>query len=253
MSLVDTHCHIHSADYPLNAVTVLARARHAGVTRLLCVGTDAADSQLAVDFATHYDRVYASIGIHPHDAKHGIEAVRQLDELAACDKVVAVGECGLDYYYDNSPHEDQATLLRAQMQLALRHHLPMIFHVRDAFDDFWPLFDAHPGLRGVLHSFTDDHQNLEKALQRGLCIGANGISTFTKDHSQQEMFASIPLDNLILETDAPFLTPAPLRGRVNEPAFVTHVAKFHADLHSITLEELSVVTSQNATTLFNIN
>ena len=151
------------------------------------------------------------------------------------------------------PADMQQAMLRAQLEIAQERDLPVIFHVRNAFDDFWPLFDSFNGVRGVLHSFTDNRVHLQKALERGLYIGVNGISTFTKDQEQRNMFASIPVERLLLETDAPYLTPVPLRGTVNEPAFITHVAQFHADLHTITLEELSVATSANATTLFNLN
>lgn len=252
MTLIDTHCHIHSADYPLDGLEALERARAGGVEKLICVGTDAPDSALAVEFAEAHG-TYASIGLHPHDATHGQPAIAALKKLAARPAVVAVGECGLDYYYGHSPREQQVAMLRTQIEIALEHGLPLIFHVRDAFDDFWPVFSGYTGLRGVLHSFTDSRENMEKAVGQGLFIGVNGISTFTKDPLQKEMFAAIPVEKLVLETDAPFLTPVPLRGRVNEPAFVTHVASFHADLHTLTLEELSAATSQNATTLFNLN
>ena len=139
-------------------------------------------------------------------------------------------------------------MLHAQLALSQRYDLPVIFHVREAFDDFWPIFESYQGLRGVLHSFTDNETNLEKAVAHGLCIGVNGISTFAKD--RQDVYAAIPLENLLFETDAPFLTPVPHRGKVNEPAFITHIAHHIANLRSISLEELSRATERNATTLF---
>jgi TatD DNase family protein len=129
--------------------------------------------------------------------------------------------------------------------------LPVIFHVREAFDDFWPIFDNYEGkIRGVLHSFTDSQANMEAAIERGLYIGVNGISTFTKDEAQKEMFASIPLDKLLLETDAPFLTPTPFRGKVNEPAFVRQVAEHHAKIRGLSLDEIATATTANAHALF---
>jgi TatD DNase family protein len=166
---------------------------------------------------------------------------------------VAVGECGLDYFYTHSPKEVQVEMLKAQIELALAHDTPLIFHVREAFDDFWPVFDSYQGIRGVLHSFTDTEANLQRALDKGLYIGVNGIATFTKIDAQKAMYKQIPLEKLLLETDAPFLTPVPHRGKVNEPAFVKLVASHMADLHAISLEELSAATSKNATTLFNLN
>lgn len=257
MQFTDTHCHIHEADYSGGGEAALVRARMAGVEKLICVGTDERTSTEAATFAREHENVWASVGLHPHDATNGVKAVAELRHLLEENqekpsKIIAIGECGLDYFYNHSPKEAQFTMLHAQLELAQEYNLPVIFHVRDAFDDFWPLLDEHPGLRGVLHSFTDSQKNMEEALRRGLFIGVNGISTFTKVEAQKEMFAAIPLERIILETDAPFLTPAPKRGTVNEPAFVTFVANFLANLRSISLEELSRATNQNASQLFLI-
>ena len=255
MSFTDTHCHIHEAQYA-DSVGALERARAVEVNRLVCVGTDEKTSQEAVSFAGQHDTVWASVGLHPHDATHGLDSIHILEELIKTDinvhvgKIVAVGECGLDYFYTHSPKQTQVKMLEAQLDLATRYDLPVIFHVREAFDDFWPIFDQYEGIRGVLHSFTDSIENLEKAYVRGLYIGVNGISTFTKVEAQRAMFASIRPDRLLLETDAPFLTPVPHRGKLNEPAFITNVAHYIANLQAINLEELSRVTERNATTLF---
>ncbi len=250
MALFDTHCHIHEAAYP-DAEAALERARNAGVERLLCVGTDEITSREAVKFAAQHENVWAAVGLHPHDATSGVAAITQLEALFTPDaNTVAVGECGLDYFYDNSPRDVQIDMLHAQIELATKHALPMVFHVREAFDDFWPIFDQYTGVTGVLHSFTDSRYNLEKALERGLFIGVNGIATFAKKPAQIDMYAHVPLKNMLLETDAPFLTPVPHRGKMNEPAFVTLVAQHIANLQSIDLTELSRTTSQNATHLF---
>jgi len=255
MKFTDTHCHIHEERYP-DAEQALIRAHEQGIERLICVGTDETTSAEAVTFVGNHENTWASVGLHPHDAKTGLAAVQKLEDLIKNDKIphvgkiVAVGECGLDYFYTHSSKETQMSMLEAQLELASRHDLPVIFHVREAFEDFWPIFDRYPGLRGVLHSFTDTQENLQKGLDRGLYVGVNGISTFTKDENQQKMFASIPVDRLLLETDAPFLTPIPHRGMVNEPAFITHVAHHIANLQSINLKELSRATERNATTLF---
>lgn len=253
MHFTDTHCHIHEAKYPHSPDAVVLRAEEYGVNRLICVGTDEHTSSEAIEFAAKYDHVWASVGLHPHDATHGAEAIDTLETLLKKDahkKIIAVGECGLDYFYGHSLPQKQTESLNAQIWLAQKYDLPLIFHVREAFDDFWPIFDQYQGLRGVLHSFTDNMSNLEKGLNRGLYIGVNGISTFTKNEAQRTLFGTIPLENMVLETDSPFLTPVPKRGKVNEPAFVTHVAQHIANLQSISLEELSRVTEQNATHLF---
>ena len=163
---------------------------------------------------------------------------------------MAIGEIGLDYFYTHSPRELQIKALETQLDLARQYDLPVIFHVREAFDDFWPIFDNFPGLRGVLHSFTDTQLNVNQAFARNLLIGVNGISTFTKDEAQRAMFADLPLDRVLLETDAPFLTPAPYRGTVNEPAFVRNVAEFHAHIRNVDLDTVAEATSANARELF---
>ncbi|HVW23213.1 MAG TPA: TatD family hydrolase [Candidatus Saccharimonadales bacterium] len=270
MNLVDTHCHIQSAGLPdgervtrelwskapeLIGDQLVANAVAEGVTQLICVGCDLADSRLAVDFVKTRENCWASIGIHPHEAQHYIGQPAKLDEFAAlatAEKVVAVGECGLDYYYEHSPRAAQIKLLEFQLELAKKRDLPLIFHVRKAFDDFWPIFDAAGGVRGVLHSYTDNAVNLEKALERGLYLGVNGIATFAKDPDNLKVYKAIPLSKLLLETDAPFLTPTPYRGSINEPKRVGTIAEFVAGLRDENLEHLAAATTRNARELFGI-
>jgi TatD DNase family protein len=231
---------------------VLAKARSSGVTKLICVGTSEASSREAVEFAKQHADVYSSIGVHPHDTKDGYDLSSLVSERKE-GKIVAVGEIGLDYFYTHSPRDVQIAALEAQIDLALKNDLPVIFHVREAFSDFWPIFDNFKGIRGELHSFTDTSKQLEEGLKRGLLVGVNGISTFTKDESQKKMFSEIPLNRLLLETDAPFLTPVPFRGKVNEPAFVRNVAEHHAQIRGISLEEIAAATTANADALFALN
>jgi TatD DNase family protein len=248
--LIDTHCHIHES-YELPIDETLMKAAHAGVEQVICVGTSEESSRLAVQFAAEYPQAFASIGVHPHDTKDGYGAIAEIADQTP-EKLLAVGEIGLDYFYTHSPRETQIEALKSQIETALQHDLPVIFHVREAFDDFWPIIESYPGIRGVLHSFTDTKEHLDKAIEKGLYIGVNGISTFTKDETQQAMFDAIPLDRLLFETDAPFLTPVPYRGKVNEPAYVKVIAEHHAQRRGISLEEISEATSRNARTLFRI-
>lgn len=250
IKFTDTHCHIHDKEFfPDNGPELYDRAVKSGVGRMVCVGTDIASSRAAVEFASKYDGCYATLGIHPHDAKVGLGAVDELSTLLdGSSRIVGIGEIGLDYYYDNSPRPAQQEMLHAQIELARRYDLPLNFHVRAAFEDFWPIFDQYSGIKGVLHSYTDDLKNLDKALARSLYIGVNGIVTFAAD--RHEVTKAIPLDRILLETDAPFLTPRPYRGKINEPAFVMEIARFVADLRSISLEELSHETEKNAQKLF---
>jgi TatD DNase family protein len=273
VELFDTHCHMHEIVQKLTPVydkwredgvdrdpgEVIQRAHDAGVSRMLCIGTSVEDSALAVDFVANRGDVWASVGIHPHETGRYVDDKASLDAFAALvdrDKVVAVGECGLDYFYGHSSPEAQKHLLKFQIELALEHNLPLSFHVREAFEDFWPIFEQYQGstqkIRGVLHSFTDSKANLEKALEHGLYIGMNGIATFAKSEDQLAMYRAIPLGSLLLETDAPFLTPAPFRGKVCEPYHTETVAEFSAKLRGISLEELAATTTANARTLFGI-
>lgn len=245
---VDTHCHIHEADYP-DADGALKRAHEAGVEKLICVGTDNNSSREAADFSLFHNSVFFSVGAHPHDAKNGYEEIEKITKEKPA-KLVAIGEIGLDYFYTHSPREVQIKAFEAQLQLAVDNNLPVIFHVREAFEDFWPIFHNFRGIKGVLHSFTDSTENMEKGLAESLLIGVNGISTFARD--RQAMWNAIPLEHMVLETDAPFLTPVPYRGKVNEPAFVRNVAEYHATARRVELEHLARVTSANASKLFSI-
>lgn len=253
--LIDTHCHIHELEYPLDSEDTLKRAKDNGVDQVICIGTSIADSRQAIKFANSHENVFATVGIHPHYAKDGIGDLESLlDKISAGQrtKIVAIGEIGLDYHYDNSPHSDQINLLKQQIELALKYDLPIVFHVREAFDDFWSIFDTFSGIKGEIHGFTDTNENLQKAIERGLHIGVNGISTFTKDKNQQDMYSSIPLNKLLLETDAPYLTPVPFRGSINEPAFVRNVAVFGGTSRHISEEAIESITTANAQALFNL-
>ena len=249
MRLVDSHCHIHDTEYyQENREEVYKRAVDAGVA-MICVGTSLQDSQDAVNFANTHDDTWAVVGIHPHEASGGVDGVEDLLKHSN-KKLVGIGEVGLDYFYTNSPKPDQIIVLEQHLQWAVDYNLPISFHVREAFDDFWPIFDNFHGLNGVLHSFTDSVENLEKALSRGLSIGVNGIATFAKNRT--DVYKAIPLEKMCLETDAPFLTPAPHRGKVNEPALLTHVAGYVANLQSINLSELSQATTRCANEIFSL-
>jgi TatD DNase family protein len=269
MNLVDTHCHIHEAAKPAGELyarfpsadpdVMISTATAEGVNKMICVGTTLRDSHRAVEFAGQHSNVWASIGLHPHEAKDYCEGstLKQVERddftlLAKEAKVVAVGECGLDYYYNHSPKNQQITILKFQIELAISRGLPLIFHVREAFNDFWPILDLYPSVRGVIHSFTDSQDNLNEALRRGLFIGVNGIATFAKEPERLDVYKSIPLSSLLLETDSPFLTPTPYRGRMNEPKFVRQVAEYLSNIRGEDLSLLAVTTTNNAQKLFRL-
>ncbi|MEO8785295.1 MAG: TatD family hydrolase [Candidatus Saccharimonadales bacterium] len=271
VELTDTHCHIQSAGLKagsananqalwakldgLSGLQLIQRAAKVGVNRLVCVGCDLADSQLAIKFVADQPNCWASIGIHPHEAKDYVDSPDKLAQFAALatqPKVIAIGETGLDYFYNHSPRAEQIRLLRIQLELAQKHDLPLIFHVREAFDDFWPIFDEFQGLRGVIHSFTAKQPQLEQILERDLYVGLNGITTFAKDPEQIAAFKAVPLSQLLLETDAPFLTPVPFRGKICEPQYISVTAQFLSETRGETLEQLAMATTQNAQALFRM-
>jgi TatD DNase family protein len=259
--LIDTHCHIHDQEFfsKEDALIALADAKNNNINQLICIGTSLEDSKRAIQFSSHNQGCYATIGIHPHEAlRLGVDEVEnhleQLEKIADKDTVVGIGECGFDFFYNSEADslESQERLLRGQIDIAIKHNLPLSFHVRDAFEQFWRVFDEYNGVEGVLHSFTDNEVNLTKALQRGLYVGINGISTFTKHTWQRNLFRNLPLDHIILETDAPYLTPVPRRGTINTPENVIYITRFLADLRGEEPDLIAKVTTANAKKLFKI-
>lgn len=271
MQLVDTHCHIHEilgADASKgdqvpekwhkagvhDADLVIANAAEAEVTKLICVGCSLQDSRLAVEFVQKRPNCWASIGIHPHEAREHMNLASKkafADLLETPAKIVAIGECGLDYYYQHSPKAEQIELLHFQLALAEKHNLPVIFHVRDAFDDFWPIYDTYK-VRGVIHSFSATRKELDQILSRNLFVGLNGIMTFTKNAGQLAAAKAVPVEKLLLETDAPFLTPHPYRGTICEPRHIRVTAEFLANLREESLLEFAKQTTTNAHKLFGV-
>lgn len=272
---IDTHCHIHAAgrqakDHTaikwqaggeFDPDTLAEKAITEKVAAMICVGTDRIDSQKAVDFAQSRRQLWAAVGIHPHEAKSSTaDDLSRIRELLTENssrplekrKIVAVGEVGLDYYYEHSPRKKQAALLENFLQMAGDFKLPVIFHVRQAFADFWPIYNNFKNIRGVLHSFSDTQAEMERAVSNGLYIGINGIVTFTKNDAQLEAAKRIPLRNLLLETDSPYLAPQPLRGKICRPEYVVHTAEFLAAIRGENIDDLADATTANACKLFNI-
>jgi TatD DNase family protein len=261
MDLVDTHCHLHDPEFfdEVKTEEAFSSSVKAGVKKMIGIGTSLADSKKAIEFAKkHSENYWASVGIHPHEAgklsEEDIEGhLEELEKLVSDEKVVAIGECGFDFYYnERDTHlKKQTMLLEGQLKIARKHDLPVSFHVREAFTDFWPVFDKYK-VKGVLHSFTDRPEHLEKALERHLLIGVNGIATFTSHSWQKEMFKQLPLESLVIETDAPFLTPHPMRGKINSPKNVIYITKYMAELRGEDVTIIAETTTNNARKLFGI-
>jgi len=255
MELVDTHCHLHFDAYNADREQVLSGSAAAGVKRIICVGCSLDDSRRAIDFAQAHEGVWATVGAHPHDGIDFLsdpQAEAKLKAMLAEPKVVAVGEIGLDYYRDITPKAEQIKTLEKQLEVGLQTNLPFVFHVREAWDGFWPIFDNHPGIKGVIHSFSAGPDRLEQALKRGLFVALNGLMTYTKDESWLKAAKLVPIDKLVLETDAPFLTPVPYRGQRCEPKHTADSCRFLAELRGEAPQELAAASTNNAVKLFGL-
>lgn len=251
--MTDTHCHVHDAKFDDDRAETIARAGAAGVMRLLTVGCDLADSRRAIEAAARFG-LSASVGIHPHEAKDAPDDLAAaFAPLLSAAPVVAIGETGLDYYYDHSPRDAQARALRAQLRLARERGLPVIFHQRDAFEDFCAILHEEftADMRGVVHCFTGDAEQARRLTgEFGLALGIGGVLTFANARALREAVRAIGLASILLETDCPYLAPVPMRGRRNEPAFVTHVAAKVAEVLAVGVEDVAARTDRNAATLF---
>jgi TatD DNase family protein len=243
----DSHCHL---DYPDMVDEAVARAREAGVTRMISVGTDVAHSTAAIEQASTHDGVWATAGVHPHDARQGVEG---LAELLGLPRVVAVGECGLDYHYDNSPRDAQRDAFARQIALAHEHGLALVVHTREAWDDTFDLLRAG-GVppRTVFHCFTGGPAEARTALDLGAWLSFSGIVTFKNAADVREAAALCPLDRLLVETDAPFLAPVPHRGRPNEPAYVPLVGQAVAEVKGLSPEDVAAATWAGAEAVFQL-
>lgn len=253
--LIDTHAHIHDKAFADDRNAIVERMRAAGVTSAVTVGCDVPDSSRALDAAREFN-VYASVGIHPHEAKDAPSDLAAAFEPFLCDRrVVAIGETGLDYYYDHSPREVQQRVLRAQIALARETGKPVIFHHRDAFEDFVSILrdEWREGMRGVIHCFTGDTgQAKTYVTDFGMYLGIGGVITFKTAQGIRDAVVAVGIEPLVLETDCPYLAPVPHRGQRNEPAYVTATAKKLSELLSISSDDVASITTRNARELFKL-
>jgi TatD DNase family protein len=251
--MIDTHAHVHDPKYDHDRGAVVDRARSRGVTAIVSVGCDVADSTRARDVAREYG-LFASVGIHPHEAKDAPADIGAAFAPFLRDPyVVAIGEAGLDYYYDHSPRDVQRRVLSEQLELARDSGFPFIFHQRDAFDDFVGILRDRwkPPMRGVVHCFTGDGDQARTFTREfGLYLGIGGVVTFKTAEPLREAIRSVGLPPLVLETDCPYLAPIPHRGSRNEPAYVSLTAEKVAEVLDRPLEEVIAVTDANARALF---
>lgn len=253
--LIDTHAHIDTPKFKNDQKQVINRALQAGVEYIVNIGACQESSVASVELARKYSQIYATVGIHPHNAKDVTgDTLRFLRNLAQETKVRAIGEIGLDYHYDWSPREVQKRVFRAQLRLAHELKLPVVIHSREADQDTLAILKEEEvcKLGGIMHCFAGDRQQAEECLKLNLKLAFGGTLTFNKAHNTREVVKSIPVEYLLLETDSPYLTPVPYRGKRNEPAYVCLVAKKMAELKGIELAELAEVTTKTAKELFKI-
>jgi TatD DNase family protein len=265
---VDSHAHLDGERYDADREQVLTRAKEAGVETIVAIGSGTGPGSLdcAIQLAEKYEHMYATIGIHPHEAKLAQESdFQELEQLAKRPKVIAVGEIGLDYYYDHSPRDVQQNVFLKQMELAKAAKLPIVIHCRpsegsegseNAWDDCLGLIEKHwapSGLGGILHCFTGSLQHARKALDLGFMISFAGNVTFPKAQAIRDAAQEVPLDRMLIETDCPFLAPVPNRGKRNEPAFVKETARQIGQLRGISTEEVGSQTSRNFYKFFSLH
>lgn len=258
--LVDSHCHLHDRQFftEEQARERLARARAAGVSKMVCIGTDVADSLAAREFARENEGVYFTFGIHPNEVDEATkreENLRRLDEFLDSEeagqvlqdpKCVAIGEVGLDYHFEGFSREAQIALFERMLALAEKKDLPLSFHVREGFSDFFGIVANFPKVRGVVHSFTDSKKVLKRILaETKFFVGVNGLATYST-------LPLAPLSRILLETDAPFLAPKPFRGEMNEPAYIREIAEWLAETTGESLEKVAAVTTENVEKLYRI-
>jgi len=258
MELIDSHAHIDFPQFADDREAMLERARAAGVSTLLAIGSGPGPENLdaAIPFAEQHDWIYATVGTHPHEAKELTPAhLEQLARLAKHPRVIAYGEIGLDYFYDHSPRDVQQRVFQEQMELAARAKLPIIIHCRDAWTDCLDLLDRAwrpTGLGGILHCFTSTLEDAKRGLDMGFLISFAGNSTYPKAQNLRDVAKALPLENLLIETDSPFLAPQPYRGKRNEPAYVGEVAKAIASVRNLAAEEVASATAENFRRFFKL-
>jgi len=255
MGFVDTHVHLHFPDYKEDQLEVMRRAQEAGVDIFINVGTDLESSHASLALAEQYDNVYATAGIHPHDAKDANpEILPLLEELLKSPRMVAIGEVGLDFFRDHSPKEKQKEVLRYFVRLHKQTGKPLVIHCRDAYEDMLELFkeESKDPFQGVMHCFSSDKAVMKQFLDIGFYISFAGPLTYKKNDVLRQACAACPVDRLLLETDAPFLPPQSVRGKRNESSYMLETAQVAADLHGLTLQEIGEKTSANARAVFHL-
>lgn len=259
--MIDTHCHLNFNRYDEDRSAVIERAAQAGVTRIIIPAIDIQTIHESLVLAAHYDGLYVAVGVHPNSTSNfDDKTLAEVERLADHPKVIAIGEIGLDYYWDKSPKDKQATAFESQLALAAKLELPVIIHNRDASEDMmaslehWvsALPDSLKTRPGVLHSFSASANIAERALAAGFYLGFTGPITFKKVDDLRAIATKVPNDRILVETDGPFLTPEPYRGKRNEPGYIPYIVERLAQLKGVATTDMARMTTENAVRLFNL-
>ena len=254
--LIDTHAHLDFPEFTPDFDRYLDRAAENGIVEIVTIGIDEASSRKAVELAEAYPQIHATVGVHPHDSSDlDIDALDALRALARHRRVVAYGEIGLDYFRNYRPREIQLRCFEQQLELASELRLPVVFHVRDAHEDFFRIVErmAHRLAGGILHCFSGDWEVARRCLDMGFYLSIPGTITYPKSQVQQDVVRRAPFDRLLVETDSPYLTPVPFRGKPNEPSYVVHTAAKVAELRGCSFEATAGQTTLNARKVFGLN
>jgi len=252
---IDTHAHLFYPNFNGEVEEVIDRALAAGVEKIIVPATDIASSSQATELADKHDCIYATVGVHPHDTKEWEDyLIKNLEDLASHKKVIAIGEIGLDYYYDFSPKDIQKVAFEAQINLAIHLNKPIVVHNRESNEDVMAMINKYyeKNLRAQFHCFAGSGNDARALIQMGHFISFTGNITHAKADNVRKVLGSVSLENLFLETDSPFMTPVPYRGKRNEPAYVKLVAEKVAEVHNTTIENVAKITTENANKFFGI-
>ena len=251
--LIDTHCHLFFEELKKDLEGVLSRASDLGVTKFICVGTNVEDSKESYDLALNYEHIFSTAGVHPHDSEEvSKDYLDQIKGLLNNQKVVALGEIGLDYYRNISDRKIQKKIFREQLELAQEINKPIVFHNRESDDDILKILSEYPDVVGVSHCFSSSYEVAKKLIDMGFYISFSGNLTFKNSHLP-DVAKKLPINSLLVETDSPFLSPVPYRGKTNEPGRTRFVADYLAQLHNLTINEVADVTTENAKAIFNFS
>lgn len=244
--LIDSHCHLHDREFfsAEEAETMIKKAHEAGIEKIICIGTSHEDSLAACDFANKHHNVYWTYGIHPNDTNRKPDLKTPFQNIPKLP--IAIGEVGLDYHYENYDKEAQIRLFEEILQLATENDLPVSFHVREAFPDFFAVIANFPKVKGVVHSFTDSKKVLKRILsETDFYVGVNGLATYST-------LPTPPIERILLETDAPFLAPIPYRGKTNQPAYIYEIATWLSKKLELPFDKIKEITTKNAESLFKL-